>query len=222
MPRMHVHTIGGIALVLGAIIFLVAQGVFAPALSRDPAEQLTAIARTAAWGEVQRASLAALPLMLMGLLAGAARVVSSGARSWGWLGGGFALFGMSALALPLFFFAGSAESTRLLVSENAPIDAMLLSAYDLILPTALVAQTTGWFALGLGVALLGRGVHAAGLSATWAANTVSALGVLGAVFTWMKEGSSAVPLASAAILAGMLILAATLIVMPAESTDGAA
>jgi hypothetical protein len=214
MPRLHVHVIGGVSLVLGSVLLVVTQLVLMPPMTSDAAEQLTVIARTSSWSGLQQASLAALPLLLVGVLCAAARVVDGGARAWGWLGAGLSIYGVTAIAVALCFFSGSAASTQSLVAENAPIDAALLASYQLFLPTALIAQSAGWLALGLGLALLGRGVEIARVSASWVAGTVSALGALGALLTLARHSVAGIGLAQAAVLGAALVLSAVLVVSP--------
>lgn len=214
MRRLHVYTIGGIALLVGTIVLIVTQGVMQPVLPDDAAEQLTVIARTDRWEGLQRAALLAQPLLLMGFLGAAAAIAAAGGRPWAWMGSGLTTYGVITSTIAYTFFAGTGTFTRPLVSDAAPIDASLLTSYGLMLPLASHAQATGWIAAGIGIALLGQGLLVSRLVVSWLAVVVSILGAAGAVLALLMRDAGGFHPAAIAVLASQLFLAAALFVLP--------
>lgn len=214
MHRLHVYTIGGIALLIGTLVLIVSQGVLQPVLPDDAAEQLTVIARTDRWEGLQRAALLAQPLLLMGFLGAAAAVTASGGRPWAWMGSGLTTYGVLTTTIAHTFFGGTGTFTRPLVSDAAPIDASLLTSYELMLPLASHAQHTGWIATGIGIALLGQGLLVSRMAASWLAMAVTILGAVGAVLALLMRDPGGFPLAAIAVLAAQILLAAALFMLP--------
>ncbi|MGH7718676.1 MAG: hypothetical protein ACREON_07530 [Gemmatimonadaceae bacterium] len=214
--RLPITTVGGVALLAGTLTLVVTQGVLHPALPPGAAEQLTVIARTRIWHDIQRASLLVMPLVLAGLLACAAAMAGAGARPWAWMGGGLATYGVMALSLSYMLLSGPAAATRTPVAEVAPIDPAILANFEFILPLVDVAGRTGTFALGLGVGLLGQGLLASALTLPWLGSAVTLLGAIGSIASLVLDRASpASRLAPMSIAAALLLLAAVLFVMPA-------
>ncbi len=218
MPRLHVYTIAGLALLVGTLV-LIAQPLLLPGIPADAARQLTVIAQTGRWEAVQRAAIVAQPLVLMGLLAVAAAITANGARPWAWMGSGLSLAGVVISAISHVFLGGPASATRALVSESAPIDAALLTSYELMLPLASHARDVGWLLLGLGIALLGQGLLVARLSAPWLGTAVSFLGAIGAVLALLLRDGARVHPAAMVLLAAQLLLALVLMSLPRSAIE---
>lgn len=218
MHRLHVYTIAGLALLVGTIV-LIAQPLLLPGIPADAARQLTVIAQTERWESLQRAAIVAQPLVLMGLLAVASAITVRGARPWAWMGGGLSIAGVVITAVSHVFLGGPATATRAMVSESAPIDAALLTSYELMLPLASHAREVGWLSLGLGVALLGQGLVVARLSAPWMGTAVSFLGATGAVLALLLRDAARIHPAAIALLAAQLLLSLVLMSLSRSAAD---